>query len=88
MDLFKFFFRKPSSKNIAKERLQLVLHQERLILRIPDLERMKQDIINVISNYIEIDLDDLDIQISQDPNGAPTLIANIPVKEVRKVKEV
>ena len=85
MDLFKFFSRKPSSKDEAKKRLQFVLVQDRLNISTPVLEMMKTDILKVISNYIEIDEDDLDIQISQGNGGnAPVLMANIPVKELRK----
>ena len=51
---------------------------------------MKTDIIKVISNYMEIDTDELDIQITQtqseDNNGTvPVLYANIPIKSMRKM---
>ena len=53
---------------------------------------IKNDIINVIKKYMEIDCDGLDIQITQtesdSSNGAvPALIANIPIKEVRHSAE-
>ena len=51
---------------------------------------LKTDIIKVISNYMEIDTDELDIQITQtqseDNNGTvPVLYANIPIKSMRKM---
>ncbi len=53
------------------------------------LEMLKTDIIKVISNYMEIDEEELDIQITQtqsdEQNGTvPVLYANIPIKSMRK----
>ncbi|MBO7336856.1 MAG: cell division topological specificity factor MinE, partial [Lachnospiraceae bacterium] len=53
------------------------------------MEKIKNDIINVISKYIEIDVAGLDIKIQQTEgeNGeglVPVLFANIPVKEIRR----
>lgn len=89
MDLFKLFSKKPSSKNIAKERLKLVLIHDRVNCSTQVLEMLKTDIIRVISNYMEIDEEELDIQITQteseDSNGSvPMLYANIPIKSMRK----
>ena len=49
---------------------------------------MKNDIIKVISRYVEIDLNGLDIKITQtesaEGNGCvPALIANIPISEMK-----
>ena len=53
---------------------------------------IKNDIINVIKKYMEIDCEGLDIQITQteseNSNGiVPALIANIPIKEVKHNSE-
>ena len=88
MDLFGFFTRKPASKDVAKSRLKLVLVQDRLNISSNVLEMMKTDILKVISTYIEIDDSELEIEITQDEeSGAPVLVANIPVKELKKAKE-
>ena len=44
------------------------------------------DIIKVISKYMEIDPDGLDIQITQnsEESEGPALYANIPIRELRK----
>ena len=86
MDLFKFFSRKPSSKDVATSRLKMVIAQDRLNMSERDLELMKTDILKVIRNYVEIDEDTLDIQISKS-EGSSVLIANIPVKKIRKTME-
>lgn len=89
MDLFSFF-RRPPSKDVAKDRLKLVLIHDRANCSTKVLEMMKNDIIQVIAKYMDIDNEELDIQISQMPSGennesVPTLYANIPIKNIRKV---
>ncbi|MBP5306140.1 MAG: cell division topological specificity factor MinE [Lachnospiraceae bacterium] len=81
-------FRKKSSGNIAKDRLKLVLVSDRANCSPEIMEKIKNDIIQVISKYVEIDLEGLDIKITQTEsdgnNGTvPALFANIPIKEVK-----
>lgn len=90
MDLFKFFSKSDnSSKDIAKERLRLLLIHERANVSPQFLEMIKGEIMNVISDYIEIDESGLDIKLTrtkreEDGSTMPALIANIPI---RKMKE-
>ncbi len=89
MDLFGFFNRKTPSKDIAKDRLKLVLVHDRANTSTQLLEMLKNDIIKVISGYMEIDEQELDIQISQGDGGSgnsnvPMLFAEIPIKSMRK----
>ena len=86
MDLFKFFSKKTTSKDVASSRLKMIIAQDRLNMSEKDLEMMKTDILKVIRNYVEIDEDTLDIQISKN-EGSSVLIANIPVKKIRKMME-
>lgn len=79
--------KKPLSKNVAKDRLKLVLIHDRANCSTQVLEMLKTDIIKVISNYMEIDEDELDIQITKtedNPDGLPMLYANIPIKKLHK----
>jgi len=89
MSLFSFLNRKPPSKSLAKSRLEMVLIQDRMNCSTQVLEMLKTDILKVISNYMEIDEEELDIQINPpkpgEDNGAPVLYANIPIKNLRKV---
>ena len=93
MDLFDLlgFLKKkePSSGTVAKDRLKLVLVHDRVNCSSQVLEMLKGDIIKVISNYMEIDEDELDINITQtrseDNSGTvPVLYANIPIKSMRR----
>ena len=87
MSIFDVFKKKPSG-NVAKDRLKLLLVSDRANCSPEVMELIKNDIINVIKKYMEIDCEGLDIQITQTEsdtsNGAvPALIANIPIKEVK-----
>ncbi|MCI8791391.1 MAG: cell division topological specificity factor MinE [Eubacterium sp.] len=85
---FADFFRKKSSSNVAKDRLKMVLVSDRANCSPEIMEQIKNDIIQVISKYVEIDIDGLDIKIeqteSENMNGmVPALFANIPIKDMK-----
>ena len=83
MGLFSFFNKEEKkSKNVAKDRLKLVLIHDRAMLSSGMLEQMKDDIITVISKYVEIDKESLNIDIAENPDNTrrTTLVANIPLK--------
>ena len=82
------FFKKKSSSEVAKDRLKLLLISDRTTCSTEVMELIKNDIIKVISKYMEIDAEGLDIQITQTEsegnNGnVPALFANIPIKDMR-----
>ena len=82
------FFRKKSSGDVAKDRLKLLLISDRANCSPEMMELIKNDIIKVISRYMEIDCEGLDIQITQiesegNNGNVPALIANIPIKELK-----
>ena len=88
---FADFFRKKSSGNVAKDRLKLVLVSDRANCSPEIMEQIKNDIIKVISKYVEIDAEGLDIKITQTEsegnNGTvPALFANIPIKDLKAPK--
>ena len=77
-----------NSKNAAKERLHLVLMQDRANVSSDFLELMKQEIIDVIKKYIEIDEKEIDVRLTNKENedgtnGAPALYANIPILNIK-----
>lgn len=87
MELFKIFGKKEQSKNIAKERLKLVLVHDRADLSPRLLDMIKGDIIEVISKYAEIDRDGLDIKLTRmkkdsEEGTTSALVANIPIKKI------
>ena len=65
------------SGSMAKERLQFVLVHDRINLPPERLEAMKQEILAVISKYVSIDSDNVDIAL-QNRERASLLVAEIP----------
>lgn len=79
---------KSSSKDTAKERLHLVLMQDRANVSADFLDLMRQEIVEVIKKYIDIDEDAMDVRLGAETNedgtqGAPALYANIPIINIK-----
>ena len=84
----KFFNRPKNLKDVAKERLKLVLIHDRANVSPQFLEMVKSEIIKVINNYMDIDENELDIQLTRTKSEdgeriVPALVANIPIKSVK-----
>ena len=78
-----------SSKDTAKERLHLVLMQDRANVSADFLDLMRQEIIDVIKKYIEVDESAIDVRLTNKENedgtnGAPALYANIPIINIKE----
>jgi len=73
----------PNSKNMAKERLRLVLVHDRASVSPHLLENLKEDLIRVISNYMEIDQNALEVQLNREDDSV-ALVANIPVIKMKR----
>ena len=76
------------SKDTAKDRLHVVLMQDRANVSADFLEMMKEEIIEVIKKYIVVDESKIDVRLTNEENddgsiGAPLLHANIPIVNVR-----
>lgn len=87
-DFSSIFKKNPPSKDIAKERLKLVLINDRTGLSPQTLDELRVEITKVITKYLEIDENSLDIQMtntrSEDGKTmVPALIANIPIRKVK-----
>lgn len=77
------------SKDAAKERLHLVLMQDRANVSADFLDLMKQEIIEVIKKYIDVDENEIDVRLANRTNedgttGAPALYANIPIISIKE----
>jgi cell division topological specificity factor len=75
--------RKPTSANQAKERLKLVLIHDRTDLSPQAVESMKNELLQVISRYIEIDPSAVRISLNQD-GREQRLVADIPIKVAQR----
>jgi len=71
------------SKDIAKERLRLVLVHDRANVSPQFMEILKDDMIRVISNYMEINERDMEVNLTN-TNSSVALVANIPVNRMKR----
>lgn len=86
--LMKSESKQAPSKETAKERLHLVLMQDRANVSADFLELMKQEIIEVIKKYIEVEESAIDVRLTKEvkedgSQGAPSLYANIPILNIK-----
>ncbi len=72
-----------SSRSVAKERLRLVLVHDRVDVSPQCMEAIRDDMIKVISNYMEINERDMEINLEA-TNSSVALVANIPVQRVKR----
>ena len=81
LDLSRLFGRPKNSKDMAKERLKLVLIHDRANVSPQLLEMMKNEIIQVISHYLDIDTEGLDIQLTRtkSDDGEGVVPALLPI---------
>lgn len=83
--MFGFGRKKDSgSSSVAKDRLLLVINQDRMRANPEIVEQLKHDLMVVVMRYIDIDEAELDIKINQpgfnELSEAPALEVNIPIK--------
>ena len=76
-----------SSKDTATNRLKLVLMQDRSNLDGATMQKMREQLITVISKYIEIDQEALDLNLEADGDEI-ALMLNIPVIRARTKEEI
>lgn len=70
--------RQPASKEVAKDRLKLVLIHDRTDISPAVMEMMKDEIIAVISKHVDIDRNGVDIKLTQEDHES-RLVADIPI---------
>lgn len=81
-----FFKSSENSSDIAKNRLKVAITSDRAVCSPELMEQMKNDIIEVISKYLDVDTEGLDIKVTktelEDSSGTVNaLLANIPIRE-------
>lgn len=81
------FFRWKSSGHVAKDRLKMVLVSDRANCSPYDLEQIKNDLIFVLSKYVEIDSNGLDIEIGYETEGKVKRYINIRISQNGEINE-
>lgn len=89
MRLFHWFRRKRSGE-IAKKRLKILLVSDRADCSSELINSIKTDIVQVLSKYMDVDQEHLEVTIVQRPDEStgenrPAVVARVPFKEINKV---
>jgi cell division topological specificity factor len=61
-----YFRPRPKSADIAAERLRIILAHERRGVNAPLIEQMKEEIIQVVSKFIEVDNRNIEVRLTED----------------------
>lgn len=81
--LKRLFGRTPSSASTAKERLRFVLMTDHLALGPEIIDAMKRDLVDVISRYVEVDRERIEVTFEQH-DRALAMLANVPILSVNR----
>ncbi len=81
-NLSRLFGREKSGET-AKERLRLVLMSDHLSLAPDMVEAMKRDLVEVVSRYVEVDRDKIDVRFEHQ-DSVFAMLANVPIISVNR----
>ncbi|HKL12051.1 MAG TPA: cell division topological specificity factor MinE, partial [Halanaerobiales bacterium] len=68
-----------TSKNVAKERLQFILVQDRIKLSPSEMESLKKDLLKVMKKYVDVDDREIEMEINREEQMM-AMVANFPLR--------
>ncbi|HVN69670.1 MAG TPA: cell division topological specificity factor MinE [Candidatus Binatia bacterium] len=83
IEFLRRLFGQPGSSATAKERLRLVLMTDHLELAPEMVEKMKLDLVDVISRFVEVDRERIDVTFERQDRTL-AMLANIPILSVNR----
>ncbi|MFT3907729.1 MAG: cell division topological specificity factor MinE [Steroidobacteraceae bacterium] len=86
MGLLKLFRKTPSSANVAKERLRIIVAQERSARGSPDyLPLLRRELLEVIHKYVNVDPSSVQVSVGQD-EGHEVLEFSVTLPEAQRAR--
>ncbi len=85
MDILDRLFNRNSpktSRQEAKKRLKLIVAHDRSGLSEETLETMRQEILEVVARYVELDTESTELSLENE-EGMTALIANLPIRRIK-----
>ena len=85
IDFLEVIFPRSSDANSgkkAKERLQSVLAHDRATITPEVIERMRQEILDVVARYVDVDREEMEFGL-ENSQRITSLIANFPIRKVK-----
>jgi cell division topological specificity factor len=83
IEFLKRLFGHQGSSATAKERLRLVLMTDHLELAPEMIEAMKRDLVDLISRYVEVDRDRIEVTFERQDRTL-AMLANVPILSVNR----
>lgn len=87
LSLFKQTEKEDNAKDIAKNRLRVVLMQDRTNLTPELLQRMRKELVELLSKYVEMDKEALELNLDQEGDQM-ALMLSIPVIRAKDEAEI
>lgn len=66
--LINYFRPRPKSAQVAAERLKIILAHERRGINAPLMEQMKEEIIQVVSKFVDVDQRNIEVRLTEESN--------------------
>jgi cell division topological specificity factor len=76
--IINFIRKQPKSKNVAKNRLKLILIQDRTLVEPDIIEGIRDELVGVLSKYFEFDQSGVEMELHRE-NESMAFVANVPV---------
>jgi cell division topological specificity factor len=76
-----------NSKDRAKSRLKLIIAHDRASINSDILTAMREEILDVVARYVEVDRDEMEFSLSNDQRMT-SLTANLPIRQIKRLGEL